>query len=214
MKVVFRQQFLESYVKGKSVLDLGSIEHDLYRENIKSGKWLFAKLQKNAKQVIGIDFLKEAVEELSAQGYDIRYGNVERLDESELSEEFDVIIAGELIEHLPNPGGLLRSVKKFMTPQTELVLTTPNAFGFGRFFDALIRRERCRNDHVGYYSVKTLKQLLGYYDLEAKKFLFYCNISGKKRSVFLSYIRRFLFSFFPYLSTGLIFIATLKVPNK
>jgi 2-polyprenyl-3-methyl-5-hydroxy-6-metoxy-1,4-benzoquinol methylase len=213
VRVVFRQRFLEEFVKNKTVLDLGSVEHDLYRDNIKKGKWLFASLQKNAKRIIGIDFLKEAIAELAAQGYDIRYGDVENLEQLELREEFDLIIAGELIEHLPNPGKFLRSISKFMAPKTELVLTTPNAFGFIRFTDALIRRERTRDDHMAYYSTQTLKQLLELHGYEVKEFLFYSFISGKRRSVFLSYIRKFWFSLFPYLSDGLIVIAKIRSPK-
>ncbi|HEX9653127.1 MAG TPA: class I SAM-dependent methyltransferase [bacterium] len=213
MRVVFRQRFLEEYVKDKVVLDLGSVEHDLYRDNIKKGRWLFACLQKNAKRIVGIDFLKEAIAELTVQGYDIRYGDVENLEQLEVNEDFDLIIAGELIEHLPNPGMFLRSIRKFMAPKTELVLTTPNAFGFIRFPDALIRRERTRHDHMAYYSTQTLKQLLELHGYEVKEILFYSFISGKKRSVFLSYVRKFWFSLFPYLSDGLIFIAKTRSPE-
>lgn len=213
MRVVFRQRFLEDYVKGKTVLDLGSVEHDLYRDNIQKGKWLFASLQKNARRIVGVDFLQQAIDELTRQGYDIRYGDVENLGQLQVDEQFDLIIAGELIEHLPNPGRFLQSISKFMSPKTELVLTTPNAFGFIRFTDALIRRERTRTDHMAYYSTNTLGQVLQAHGYEVKEHLFYSFISGKKRSVFLSYIRKFWFSLFPFLSDGLIAIAKYRGPQ-
>lgn len=210
MKVVFRQRFIEKYVKGKIVLDLGSIEHDLYDENITKGKWLFGKLHQNAKKVIGIDILEEDIEKLRRRGYDIRYGDVENMQENKFNEEFDLIIAGELIEHLPNPGQFLKNLLPHMSSQTELLITTPNPTGYIRFFDAFIQRERVRSDHMAWHSTNTLRFLLEAYGYKVKESFFYSFISSKKRSVFLSYIRKFFYSLFPYLSDGLVVIAERK----
>ncbi len=207
MKVVFRQPFIEEYVTGKVVLDLGSIEHDLYRENIERGKWLFDKIHRRAKKAIGIDILPEAIEELKEAGYDLRYGDVENIEQLKFEESFDLIIAGELIEHLSNPGLFLKGIARHMGKNTELLISTPNAFGFIRFIDALIRRERTRPDHVAWHSVRTLTQLLEANGLKVKEIIFYSFLSGKKRSVFLTKIRRLIFKVFPYLSDGLIAIA-------
>lgn len=207
MKVVFRQPFIEEYVTGKVVLDLGSIEHDLYRENIERGKWLFDKIHRKAKKAIGIDILPEAIEELKEAGYDLRYGDVENLEQLKFEESFDLIIAGELIEHLSNPGLFLKGITRHMGKNTELLISTPNAFGFIRFIDALIRRERTRPDHVAWHSVRTLTQLLEANGLKVKEIIFYSFLSGKKRSVFLTKIRRLIFKIVPYLSDGLIAIA-------
>lgn len=207
MRVVFRQPFIEEYVTGKVVLDLGSIEHDLYRDSIQRGKWLFDKIHRRAKKAIGIDILPEAIEELKAAGYDLRYGDVEHLDPLEFKEKFDLIIAGELIEHLLNPGLFLKGIARFMDKDTELLVSTPNAFGFIRFIDAFIRRERTRPDHVAWHSARTLTQLLQANGLKVKEIMFYSFLSGKKRSVFLTRIRKFIFKFFPYFSDGLMAIA-------
>ena len=197
MKVVFRQVFIEKYVSGKTVLDLGSIEHNLYRENIKRNKWLFNKIHQNAKKAIGIDILTEAIDELRKDGYDLRYGDVENMDKLHFDEKFDLIIAGELIEHLSNPGLFLNGIICHMSQDTELLISTPNAFGFIRFIDAIIRKERTRPDHVAWHSVQTLKQLLEANGLAVRQIIFYSFLSGKKRSVFLSYIRKFLLQIFP-----------------
>ena len=37
----------------------------------------------------------------------------------DLNETFDVIIAGEMIEHLSNPGLFLKGIQRFMTPTTK-----------------------------------------------------------------------------------------------
>lgn len=39
---------------------------------------------------------------------------------------FDCVIAGEIIEHVPNPDDLLREIRRVLTPGGTLVLSTPN----------------------------------------------------------------------------------------
>ncbi len=39
---------------------------------------------------------------------------------------FDFVIAGEIIEHVPNPDDLLREIRRVLTPGGTLVLSTPN----------------------------------------------------------------------------------------
>jgi hypothetical protein len=56
-----------------------------------------------------------------------------------LSVTFDVIVAGDIIEHLNNIGNFLHCLKRHMTPETDLILTTPNPFDVERFIVCLIR---------------------------------------------------------------------------
>ena len=39
---------------------------------------------------------------------------------------FDCVVAGEIIEHVPNPDDLLREIRRVLTPGGTLVLSTPN----------------------------------------------------------------------------------------
>ncbi|HRY10670.1 MAG TPA: class I SAM-dependent methyltransferase [Candidatus Nanopelagicales bacterium] len=40
--------------------------------------------------------------------------------------EFDCVVAGEIIEHVPDPDSLLREIRRVLSPQGLLVLSTPN----------------------------------------------------------------------------------------
>lgn len=42
------------------------------------------------------------------------------------SKEFDCVILGEVIEHVPNPDELLREIKRVMQKDAVLIVTTPN----------------------------------------------------------------------------------------
>ncbi|MBO0181221.1 hypothetical protein J0682_30075, partial [Vibrio parahaemolyticus] len=77
---------------------------------------------------------------------------------------FDVIVAGEIIEHLNNPGLFLSGVRRFMHRDSKLVITTINAYCAMRFFVYALRGRRGINefvhpDHVAYYSYSTLRVL-------------------------------------------------------
>src|SRR5438552_1464442 len=104
MKIVERVAFLKELSKGKNILHLGCIDHDIDTYKNKTGRasWLHEELSKTANIVIGVDILSEYDEEIKKQGYDIRYGNVEDFDGIEIDLKFDYIIAGEIIEHLYN----------------------------------------------------------------------------------------------------------------
>ena len=207
MRVVFRDRFVEQYCSGKRVLDLGSVGNETYAEEMQRGRWLFAKIQRQAAKAVGIDILAGPIAELRRQGYDIRCHDIERLDSFRAEGEFDLIVAGEVIEHLTNMHAFLEGVRLHMGQRTELLITTPNPFAFIRFLDALRRRERCRPDHVAWYSAKTLSQLLAQHGLRVRSVLFYCFLSRFKRSVPLSYLRRWASMLFPFLADGLMVIA-------
>jgi len=121
-----RINLMKDIIINKNVLDIGCIQHNwkLYRKK----DWLHNQLKEYAKQLKGIDYLKKDVEILQKKGFNIDYANAESFN---LNEKFDVIVAGELIEHLFNVGSFLDSVKKHMHFKSELILTTPNVFTLG-----------------------------------------------------------------------------------
>ena len=159
-RVVARDAFLADLVRGKRVLDLGAADAlhvELHRE---TGLWLHATLAAAAAECVGIDADAAAVERLRAEGYDMRCGDVEALD---LGAQFDVIVAGELIEHVRNVGRFLDSAARHLAPDGRLVLTTPNAFSLHAQPGPLapLRRTRGINPtHVAWYCRTTLRQAL------------------------------------------------------
>ncbi len=207
MKVVFRERFVERYCRGKTVLDLGSVSSETYRQEMRHDRWLFARIDRQAAKAVGVDILAGPIAELRQEGYDIRYHDIEQLHSFVAEESYNLIVAGEVIEHLTNMHAFLTGVRQQMSNRTELLITTPNPFGFIRFLDAVRRRERCRPDHVAWYSGQTLSHLLARHGLKVRSQLFYCFLSRFKRSVPLSYLRRGVSMLFPFLADGLIVIA-------
>ena len=140
---------------------------------------LHFELEKVTADLYGIDSDRDAIGLLEPHGVkNIYWADLENLDDLDLHETFDVIVAGEMIEHLNNPGQFLSGIRRFMNPESRLLLTTINAYCGMRFFYYGLRGKRGKSepvhpDHVAYYSYSTLSLLLKRHDINVETFLFY-----------------------------------------
>ena len=83
----------------------------------------------------------------------------------------DVVLAGEILEHVVDTEGFLREIHRMLAPGGALVLSTPNIFWaknrvrllLGRYPDALEYRSRYGADfgHVRIFGPEQLQELLG-----------------------------------------------------
>jgi SAM-dependent methyltransferase len=161
------------------VLHLGCTNWPYTLEAMEAGTLLHKDLAEVSSELYGFDFDQEGIDVLAAKGFDNLFqADVEKLGEVALDKKFDVIIAGEMIEHLNNPGRFLEGIKRFMNSETKLVLTTINAYSGMRFFVYGLRGrggslEPVHPDHVAYYSYSTLKLLLERHGFNVAEFMFY-----------------------------------------
>ena len=73
--------------------------------------------------------------------------------------DYDLIVAGEILEHLGNPGNLLRALRKLF-PTVMLIITVPNAFSASGLGWVKQGYENCNREHTCWYSWKTLTELV------------------------------------------------------
>lgn len=161
-----RWDFIISRCRGKVVLHLGciGITEGSVEEKIKAiqeQRVIHALIRKYSAQIVGIDYDRQVVNELQRLGYsEILYGDVTRLNEVSIDGIFDCVVCGDLIEHLSNPGDMLEGIKRFITDRSEIIITTPNAFGALYFLRYLVGKYREGGDHVLSFQVYTLENLL------------------------------------------------------
>ncbi len=179
IELVQRVDIIKSISKGKRVLHLGCTNHPYTQLAIDGDALLHKDLESVATELFGFDYDQEGIDILTAHGSKNLYrADLEKLDEVELDTKFDVIIAGEIIEHLNNPGLFLAGIQRFMDAESELIITTINAYSALRFTTYALRgkggtNEPVHPDHVYYFSYKTLKLLVERAGLTVKDFYFY-----------------------------------------
>ena len=183
-----RKEAIIKYCKGKVVLDLGCTQHRMMGKEIKEQDWLHFKIQQVSQKLIGLDFLKDEVERLNMVGYSIICGDVENIDKIKFPiNRFDIIVCGELIEHLSNPGLFLKNLKKIMNNRTLLIITTPNVYSRQRIklmLDKKYEKEWLNKEHKCWYSYETLKQLLNSYDYQKVSWGYYSPSIIKNENMF------------------------------
>lgn len=179
IKLVDRLDLIKQLAKDKSVLHLGCTNWPYTQDAIDADMLLHTRLSETALELYGFDFDQEGIDVLASQGFtNLLRVNLEELPAVELEKQFDVIIAGEMIEHLNNPGLFLEGIKRFIKPGGQLVLTTINAYAGMRFFVYGLRGrggfvEPVHPDHVAYYSYSTLKLLIERHGFQLSEFMFY-----------------------------------------
>lgn len=164
---------IHPYIAGKKVLDIGCVEHSIDQID-KERNWVHQFLSIHAEQVTGIDILENEINYLQNLGYNVTCQNAETFHFDEL---FDVIFAGELIEHLSNPGLFLDRCAKHLDINSRLILTTPNTFCAKRLGAMLLKLTNdpaVHPQHTAWYSPSVLNELLSRYRFQVEM-IYYVN---------------------------------------
>lgn len=177
--LVQRVDVIKDLARGKKVLHLGCTNHPYTEQAIRDGSLLHNTLASIADDLYGIDSDADGIDKLLRAGAEkIFPADLENLDALDLDQSFDVIVAGEVIEHLNNPGSFLQGIRRFMHEDSILILTTINAYCAMRSVWYGLRGRKGRiefvhPDHVAYYSYSTLKTLIDRHNMHLERFLFY-----------------------------------------
>jgi 2-polyprenyl-3-methyl-5-hydroxy-6-metoxy-1,4-benzoquinol methylase len=153
--------------KGKRVLDVGVVAHTA--DAWKSSAWLHGRISKAAASCVGVDILPEQVNILKAEGFDVRCADITL---EPLPETFELIVCGEIIEHIENPGALFANAARMLEPGGHLVLSTPNPW----YINCILKNIHSTTmllesvDHVAWYDPATLYELSSRHQLELERF--------------------------------------------
>jgi SAM-dependent methyltransferase len=125
-----RFDVIRRYLQRSSVLDLGIVDARPAKGSTadrvtRHPNLLFRRIVEINPGAVGVDLDKEGIEALRRAGFNVVCADAQTMD---LGRQFEVIVAGELIEHLDNPGGFLANVKRHLARDGVLILTTPNPF--------------------------------------------------------------------------------------
>jgi len=159
---------------------------------IEDKNWVHNILKSQAKEVYGvdIDFGKSKLEK--PENY-----KKQSAEDFDFETKFDVIFAGDLIEHLSNLGLFLDSCKRNLKNNGKLIITTPNTFGLFNFIEKILKREpEVNNDHTVYFNFVVLKKLLEKNGWKVKQEIYLDDVWPKYKQ---SLKRKILYVFYKFI---------------
>jgi len=219
-KPVDRLTYIADLCRDKIVLDVGCYDETALAK-INTKHWLHDRIRANATRVVGLDSSNLIPPEGIRTGDNsiiYRGDGVDIGSDILQAADFNMIVAGEFIEHIDNPLRFFKDMKdKF--PGQELVISTPNGTCFANTLLGSIRREVQHPDHLHNFSFKILNTLClraNFQDWEIVPYRFYAtemiiHTHGLRRLfvIFVERCIRVVERLFPLLSFGYIVRAKL-----
>ncbi|MFQ5471231.1 MAG: class I SAM-dependent methyltransferase [Gammaproteobacteria bacterium] len=153
-----KEEMVLRYCKGADVLDIGCVQllGDFTTENLK--QTLHYRIRSVAKRLVGVDLEEDGVNGLNKLGCECYSTLVEDAHKLDIGE-FDIILLGDIIEHIPDPSSFIISLHSFLKSNGLLICTTPNALAYSNPLFILFNRELTRKQHVAWYCRVTLTNL-------------------------------------------------------
>jgi 2-polyprenyl-3-methyl-5-hydroxy-6-metoxy-1,4-benzoquinol methylase len=108
-------KLLDAVGTGKRVLDVGC-----------SSGYLARPLRERGNTIVGLELDAAAAREAEAFCERVLVGDVETMELALEPGSFDVVLGGDVIEHLRDPAATLARLRPFLRPGGRLVLSTPN----------------------------------------------------------------------------------------
>ncbi|GFI17973.1 hypothetical protein IMSAG249_02154 [Lachnospiraceae bacterium] len=143
--------------------------HNIKRQ-MENNSHFHALLIQNFKKVIGFDIEEKAIKYLTSFGINDIYAKnfVEDVTEVDkiICEKFGnepyIVLLPEVLEHIANPVQFLEKIKAHHgKDENKILISVPNAYGFGRVWDALFHnRESINMDHKYMFTPTTILKVM------------------------------------------------------
>jgi len=198
-------------VKSKKILHLGCVGFaDLETsDRVKLAKDSLHFRLTEIADTKGIDYSSEAIRYYQENNIfnNVLFGDVEKLDDVNIEDTFDVIVAGDILEHLSNPGLMLEGIKKFCKNHTDIIITTPHSFGLMNFIRFIFGKFVEGNEHVMTFNVQNIFNLLKRYEFTVISMDTCYQKNATRKTLFP--LGRLFFKLFPKLGGTLFIVARL-----
>jgi SAM-dependent methyltransferase len=161
---VDRHDYILRLCAGKDVLDVGFVGEVCAGPEQQVDRFahsLHLHVREVARSLTGVDIDADAIRRIQAVCTDLVCvaGNIEDI-ELIPGAPFDVIVAGDILEHMDGPGKALDNLRRFLKPAGRLVVSVPNAFGLPNYLRFLAGRFTDSPDHVHTYTRFTITNAL------------------------------------------------------
>ncbi|MDY6905435.1 MAG: class I SAM-dependent methyltransferase [Thermodesulfobacteriota bacterium] len=166
-----KESIILNHCRGKKVIDIGCVQElsDFSSETMK--QTLHYKLKQEIPDLVGIDLEPEGVHALNQLGCDCHVAFAEEVQKLALGS-FEVIILGDIIEHIPDPCMFLFSLRSILKKYGVIVCTTPNAMSYINSVFLFLSKKITRYQHVAWYCRVTLRNMFKHAGFEEQHFYF------------------------------------------
>lgn len=150
----------------KEILNLVPNNISILNVGCAQNSYIHFELAKKSKKIVGIDTNQKGLKKIKQKGFEVYAMDAENI---KLSERFDYIVAGELIEHLSNPGLFLQSLHTCLKKNGSVILTTPNISSIFLYAIVVFFDQTQDPTHVNYFDKKNLAILVHRFNFEIKE---------------------------------------------
>ncbi|MCY3850102.1 MAG: methyltransferase domain-containing protein [Acidimicrobiaceae bacterium] len=162
-EIVDRIEWLTAQCVGKRVVHVGFADAGFRQQQGRAGRWLHGHLHEVASELVGIDADPAGAAAAAEDGFETYV--VDCTDAAAVAalgiEPADIVLAGEVIEHVGAPGPFLEALHHLCKPDGTLIVTTPNAYGLVNVVASVFRRVEVNHpDHVMMFTWRTLTELM------------------------------------------------------
>jgi 2-polyprenyl-3-methyl-5-hydroxy-6-metoxy-1,4-benzoquinol methylase len=153
-----RVAYLIQLAAGLEVLDVGCTGKKADGRIPNAAATLHQALRPVCKTIIGVDNDEDGIKLMERAGFQVICADITTTD---LERTFDLVIAGEVVEHLPNPGLALKNLGNHLSKTGRLVVTTCNPFSY-RQQSKIVRKGliQVHPEHTAWYDPLTMGVLL------------------------------------------------------
>jgi SAM-dependent methyltransferase len=163
-----RRDIVQEICRGKNVLDIGCVHHQV--ENADSANWLHGDIIEVAASALGVDYLEDEVKNLTLRGYKVIAGDVNY--PLPINQRFDVIVIGNLIEHLSSFAGLMENINRLLAEDGVALISTANPFFREQYFYSALKNDIIVNpEHTCWIDPVTLNVLSRRFELDTVEVL-------------------------------------------
>lgn len=161
-----RIPLLEQLSEEKKVVHIGFTDHQpLIEDKIKGNIWLHDRICRSSELCVGLDIDAVAVNYVGNElGYDHVYALdilQDKLPEIISDHQFDLLILGEVLEHIDNPVHFLSTINTRFGPYAkEIVITVPNAWDMTNLTRLKKGEEFINTDHRYWFTPFTLAKVV------------------------------------------------------
>jgi len=153
-----RISYIRPLATGLDVLDVGCAGKKANGRIPHPATTLHQSIKPVCRSLVGVDSDADGIRLMEQEGFTVRCDDITSMD---LKQTFDVILAGEVIEHLVNPGSALQNLGKHLRHKGRLVVTTCNPFYY-RQQSKILRHGsiQVHREHVAWYDPLTMMVML------------------------------------------------------